>query len=101
MTNNDLLYHLYRGEFDDVIDQIIAAAKQRLRLATIDRLNIMKKGDTVVFNATVNPKSWVGSTAEVIRVGKDVVRVRLDYDCDCDFTSGTTVEVPASTLQFA
>lgn len=100
MTNNDLLHHLYRGQFDDIIDQIVAAARQRLGFLTEGMEEELQKGDVVRFNATVNPKILVGATATVVRSNSRGIKVRLNESRSEEFPAGLTAVVTSTVLEF-
>jgi hypothetical protein len=101
MSSNDLLYHLSRGEFDDIIDQLVSATRQRLRFLTEGIEEELRTGDVVRFNATVNPKVLVGATATVVRSNSRGIKVRLNESRGKQFPEGLVASVTSTVLEFS
>lgn len=91
---------IYAGLYDDTLDTLSEAIKNRVTNLEQRQIATLKKGDTVRFNSKTRPKYLVGVEAVVIKVNKTTVTVDIPSR-DTFERFGGIVRVPASLLELA
>jgi hypothetical protein len=94
----DIVYLLRRGKFDDLVDEIFSAARDRIRVVARKRAKRLKAGDDVQFNDRSDPKAFAGVFATVISISGSTVTVEIHESCG-EYAAWEHVEAPASCLK--
>ena len=94
---NAFLLPLYRGEYDEYLDNIVEAVNNRKR-DMAPKIWEFRVGDKVrLVNA--HPKYLNGHTAEIIKVNRSKVVIRLDESASSRFSKFTPITTPLTMIE--
>lgn len=97
LTAQDLALAILDGKFDEDLDAITGAVRQRRKQVDSIKLLFCGPGDTVQFNSTIRPKYLQGLTATVVKVNKTTITVTCPDDPRYGrFQNSKAVKCPSS-----
>lgn len=98
MTNyNDMVLSIMRGEHDEMLDTLIQVCQNRKK-DMAPKIWEFRVGDKVrLVNA--HPKYLNGHTAEIIKVNRAKVVIRLDESASARFSKFTPITTPLTMIE--
>jgi hypothetical protein len=87
-----------RGQFDDIIDQILELAQWRSKIVSNRITETLRPGDKVSFKSRCRPECLAHALGEVIKIKRDVLVIEL-LDQYGEFKKYDRVDVPATLVE--
>ena len=97
MNYNDMVLSIMRGEHDEMLDTLIQVCQNRKK-DMAPKIWEFRVGDKVrLVNA--HPKYLNGHTAEIIKVNRSKVVIRLDESASARFSKFSAITTPLSMIE--
>lgn len=100
MNTQEVVGGIFTGEFDDELNDIVAAINSRRDTISRNKVKSISVGDVVIFNSSIRPKYLEGKEAKVTKVNRKTVTVSIPDDPNYrKYAGSASVRCPVSLLE--